>query len=67
MDWISVKEDPIKTCRCAITNGSEIEIGIYHKASSYTLRMGFGDYWTHRPFHNKEKVTHWMPLPEPPL
>jgi hypothetical protein len=63
MKWVSVKDrlpdDIIYHCIVCLENNSVMEMQ-YSKLSERWWKIGIGDEC------KTNKVTHWMPLPEPP-
>ena len=63
MKWISVEDrlPPIRESVLYLLHDYDMDIGVYSRTKKEWCVDSTDDY-----YWNKEDVTHWMPLPEPP-
>ena len=59
--WISVSED----FKPKITHGSGVMVLVAVDIGDGHIMLDVGWYWITRGFDD-DRITHWMPLPEPP-
>lgn len=62
MDWVSVKGRlPVKDCRAIVTDGRHVTVADWIQSEGWVLDRDDRNVGV-----TADKLTHWMPLPEPP-